>query len=102
MDNYLSQNKFDLLRKNAVLELENIGERVKANLNAEFKYEMGVIDLLISQSMRDGESIKQIVQDEVLPDVAEVILHNRVQEKQIHTVTISSNRKNQQLSYTVT
>ncbi|MCC7006856.1 MAG: hypothetical protein IT497_09475 [Ottowia sp.] len=102
MDNHFSQNKFDLLRKNAVLELKNLGDRVKANLNAEFKYEMGVIDLLITQSMQDGESIQQIVEDAVLPDVADVILNNMAQKKQIHTVTISSNRKNQQLNYTVT
>lgn len=85
-----------------MLGLKDISERIKKNYHAEFKYDMGFISSLINQSIRDGESVEQIISESVLPDIAEVILNNIANEKQILTISILSNKKNQQLHYAVT
>lgn len=101
MNAHHSLNKFDQMNKQAAYGLKDIGERIKASFDAEFKYDMGVISALINQSMRHGESIEQIIQESVLPDITDVILNNLASEKQINTVTISSNKKDQQLNYAI-
>lgn len=101
MNTSLSLDKLDQLKKQAIFGLKNIGERIQASYDAQFKYDTGVVSSLINQSIRDGESVEQIISESVLPNIAEVILNNIATEKQIHTVSILSNKKDQQLNYII-
>ena len=99
MNTSLSLEKFGQLEKQAMFGLKNIAERIQTNYHAEFKYDVGVVSSLINQSIRDNESVEQIINESVLPDIAEVILNNVANQKQIHMISILSNKQNQQLQY---
>ena len=102
MNSPISPSQSHLLKKLVSIELKNIGKRIEENYNAELKYEDDTVDVLIAQSVRDAQGIKDIIDETVLVDVAEKILGHIIQAKPIHTVTISGDKKNNQLTCVIT
>lgn len=99
MNTALSLEKFDQLKKQAIFGLKNIADRIQTNYHAQFKYDAGVVSSLINQSIRDGESVADIIDESVLPDIAAVILLNVASQQQIRIVSMVSNKPDQQLQY---
>lgn len=102
MNSRTASNQSSLLRKVVAIEMENIGERIGENYNAEFKYEDDVVDMLIAQSVQYGQSITDMIEETVLADVAEKILGHIIQAQPIHAVTISGDKKNNQFNCAIT
>lgn len=94
-----TQNQSESLKQTIQLKLKEIGERIKINHHAEFKYDNTILEMLAQRCMEIGiYRLDQLIHELVLVNIAKKMIIKENQSEAIKVIAIHANKHSQQLN----